>query len=285
MNKGLFKNSFFFALLVTFLISPFQVNAMFGRGEKKKITFPEAPAEITEQQRRATDAADLDEENVSSQAARGTTFHVSEIEDTDQQEGGEKEEEKVTLSLENFRAAAENPNLAGVERLIIDSGSNAIRPWSKVDSRLKGKNKAFLVALKTALQLEFPMFQPALIDKIVDEELPHSSTWSMFEKLQGKPSLSTETLQRILEKADNAMAERAFVEEKIFTLQHFRNALANPDHHGAQRLIIRDEGASAMIIAKTADPRNTSKNRSADTVIRKTLKLTLENEGHRREAV
>ncbi len=194
---------------MTFLILPFQVNAMFGRGEKKKITSSEAPAEITEQQRRATDAAngdaDLDEENDSSQAARGTTFHVSEIEGTNQQEGGEKEEEKIILSLENFRAAATNPDFAGIERLIIDPESGLIRPHNEgTDSKSKGKNEAIIAALKTALQIDFPMFSSTLVDEIFGEELPPQN---MLEKLQEKPALSTETLQRILARADNAMAE------------------------------------------------------------------------------
>ena len=102
----------------------------------------------------------------------------------------------------------------------------------------------------------------------------------MFETLQGKPALSTEALQRILEKADNAMAERAFVEEEnSFTLQHFRNGLAHPDNKKAERLIIRGQGASALIVAQVGS------NHVEDAIIRKTFKRALEREGHRRDFV
>ncbi|MBX9576902.1 MAG: hypothetical protein K2W97_00320 [Chthoniobacterales bacterium] len=198
------------------------------------------------------------------------------IEEKDQRE----EEERAALRLEDFRAAVENPDFTGVKRLIIDPESHVIRPSSGADSKIKGKNETIIAALKGALQLEFPIFSSAFVDKIVEKELPHSSTWSMFETLQGKPALSTETLQLILASADNNMAERAFVEEEnSFTLQHFRNALAHPDNKKAERLIIRGQGASAMIVAQTGS------SHVEDAIIRKTLKRALEREGHRRDFV
>ena len=288
------------ALMVTFLIFSFQVRAipMFSVGEKKPTTSStEKSAETPEQQgRRETDSANgdarLDEENSSSQATRGTTCRAVDyseqddhwnigaeraaIEEKDQRE----EEERVALRLEDFRAAVENPDFTGVKRLIIDPESNIIRPWSGADSKFKEKNETIIAALKGALQLEFPMFQPALIDKIVEEELPHSSTWSMLEILKRKPDLTTAMLQRILASADNTMAERAFVEEEnAFTLQDFRNALAHPDKQEEQRLIISGQGASAMIVAQIGS------NHVEDKVIRKTLKRALECEGHRRDFV
>ncbi|MBX9576901.1 MAG: hypothetical protein K2W97_00315 [Chthoniobacterales bacterium] len=66
------------ALMVAFLIFPFQVHAipMFGGGEKKTTTSSGKPAETPEQGRRETDHAgdlSLNEESCSSQATRGTT--------------------------------------------------------------------------------------------------------------------------------------------------------------------------------------------------------------------
>src|SRR3990167_4730145 len=182
------------------------------------------------------------------------------------EELGLKEEQQVALPLEAFRAALDA--YPDAKRLVIDPNTSAIRPWSEADSKNKGKNEAIIAALKTALQADFPEVLVEKIEKTVEEELPQQSMW---EKLQGKPALSTETLQRILAKVnDVVMAERT--EHPSFTLQHFRNALAHPNNQGAQRLIISGEGTSAMIIAQAPDLNNASRNQKEESAIRKTLK-------------
>ncbi|MBX9578239.1 MAG: hypothetical protein K2W97_07170 [Chthoniobacterales bacterium] len=272
------------------MIFSFQVRAipMFGGEEKEPATSSgKSPADTPEQRRRETDAASLNapvNEAACAEACGAVdpslqNDSLNTAIDEAVAEENRQQEEHVVLALENFRTAAADPALTRAERLIVDPESGLIRPRSEADRKIKGKNETIIAALKGALHLEFPMFQPALIDKIVDEELPHSSTWSMFETLQGKPALSTETLQRILEKADNAMAERAFVEGNFFTLQHFRNALAQPENKGEQRLIIRGQGASALIVAQVGS------NHVEDAIIRKTFKRALEREGHRRDFV
>lgn len=318
MAKILKKPPLFLAL-AAFLTLSFQVHAipMFEGGARDpRNSSANAPAESIEQQRRRTsdfgDNAHLDEEG-SSRQTRGTARDAvdSSIQDEEVEHkadelnlsnGGNSSQfgdavancgsdplapevsfpEKLEklLSLEKFRAAAADPDFANVERLIIDSENSFIRPHNKgTDSKTRGKNETIIAALKAALQKEFPRFSPTLIERIVEEELPHSNMWSMFEKLQGKPDLSTEALQHILEKADNLMLEQEFAEEHSFTLQHFRNALAHPDNHEAERLIISGQGASAMIVAQAGS------SHAADAIIRKTLKRALENEGHRRDFV
>ncbi len=290
-----------FLALAAFLALSIQAHAipMFGRGERDPNSSASAPAESIEQQRRRTndktacDAADLsmeddevehkaDELNVSNEVSTSQFSDVVANCGTDPlaPEICFSEKFEKVLSLEKFRAVATNPNFANVERLIIDSDSGLIRPHNKgTDSKTKGKNETIIAALKAALQKEFPRFSPVLIESLVEEELPHSNTWSMFEKLQGRPDLSSKTLQCILEKADNAMTEQAFDEEHVFTLQHFRNALAHCDNHGAERLIISGQGASARIVTQTGN------DHTADAIIRKTLKRALENEKHRRDFV
>ena len=94
--------------------------------------------------------------------------------------------------------------------------------------------------------------------------------------------LSAQRLQQIMEESAQRFGK---LEQTLFTLQHFRNALAHPDNQGAQRLIISGQGVSAMIVARTASVADVSKNKKEDDLIRKTLKRTLEHEGHRKDFV
>lgn len=218
-----------------------------------------------------------------------TPQRMKEIFDRIEQHSSESVLATSSLALQRFKEAAENPNYLTADRLVIDSKTAAIRPWTKSDRQTQGKDKTIFEELQKGLLSDYKMFHPPFVKKIIEEivceEIPKLSLKKQLKAKVKEPSLSTKMLQQILDSAERAMVERRFVEHCMLTLQDFKNAMARFDVEGTERLIIKGEGIHAVIVPEVSDPKNKSDYRLEDNCIRTALKRALEQEGHPKKVV
>ncbi|MFI0348148.1 MAG: hypothetical protein ACH346_05195, partial [Chthoniobacterales bacterium] len=191
--------------------------------------------------------------------------------------------EQVQTPVQKFREAAAHPAYTDAQRLIISGSGENLRVRSESseavsDDKRRSDNETTYQALKEALLAEHPEHQPGAIEEIVKNLFPKTGAL-----IKSRPDVTVASLKEVFRQLEALPQPAKNQSLRIFTLQEFKDALANSRHHGAERLIIRGSGGqlkNAIIQAQAANPLTPNANKNEDDFIRKTLKRTLESEGH-----